>query len=519
MNDRRIPTRRTFLKTLGGIAIAGALPRIVPAQVKFNGNPFSLGVASGYPLPGGFALWTRLAPEPLAPGGGMPSIVVPVGFEIAADEGFRKIVARGTGYATPEWGHSVHAEVDGLEPDRWYWYRFHAGNATSPAGRTRTAPALDAEPARLRFAVASCQQYEQGYYAAYRHMLADELDLIVHLGDYIYECSWGKDHVRKHEGPEPMTLEDYRARYARYKTDPDLQAAHALCPWLVVWDDHEVENDYADSRSENDDEPSWFLRRRAAAYQAYYEHMPLRRSMVPLAHEMRIHTRVDFGRLASFHMLDDRQHRTAQPCPKPGRGGSNRVERCDERHDPAATLLGPRQERWLEAGLAASKARWNVLGQQTLMAQADAKAGDGIKIYTDSWDGYPAARRRLLDFLGRAKPANPVVIGGDVHSFWVNDLKPDFDDPKSPVVGSEFVCGSISSQPPAEDTIQTAKSEGAAHIHFATGLPRGYARVDLTPDRWLVDLCALADVRRPDSGCETLCSWIVENGRPGPKAA
>jgi len=519
MNQRYPYDRRRFLKSLGGIAAAGALPRILSAQTKFAANPFALGVASGYPLPGGVVLWTRLAPEPLAPGGGMAPAIVPVAFEVATDAAFRKIVTKGSSYATPDWGHSVHIEVEGLEPDRWYWYRFHAGNATSPTGRTRTAPALDAEPSRMRFAVGSCQQYEQGYYAAYRHMLADDLDLIVHLGDYIYESSWGKDHVRKHEGPEPITLDDYRARFARYKTDPDLQAAHALCPWLVTWDDHEVENDYAGSRSENDDEPGWFLRRRAAAYQAYYEHLPLRRSMVPLGPDMRIHTRVAFGRLADFHMLDDRQYRSPQPCPKPGRGGSNHVEGCNERLNPEATLLGARQERWLEAGLRTSKARWNVLGQETVMAQIDAKSGDGLNIYTDCWDGYPAARKRLMECLASAKPANPIAIGGDVHSFWVNDLKTDFDDPKSPVVASEFVCGSISSQPPSEDLIQTGKREGADFIHFATGVPRGYARIELTPGRCLVDLRALADVRKRESDCHTLSSWVVEDGKPGPKPA
>lgn len=295
MNQRYPYDRRRFLKSLGGIAAAGALPRILSAQTKFAANPFALGVASGYPLPGGVVLWTRLAPEPLAPGGGMAPAIVPVAFEVAADAAFRKIVTKGSSYATPDWGYSVHIEVDVLEPDRWYWYRFHAGNATSPIGRTRTAPALDAEPSRLRFAVGSCQQYEQGYYAAYRHMLADDLDLIVHLGDYIYESSWGKDHVRKHEGPEPITLDDYRARFARYKTDPDLQAAHALCPWLVTWDDHEVENDYADAISERNISPEQFLLRRAAAYKAYYEHMPLRREALPQGPHMLLYARTFWG--------------------------------------------------------------------------------------------------------------------------------------------------------------------------------------------------------------------------------
>jgi alkaline phosphatase D len=511
-------SRRSFLTAAASSVLYLAAPRVW-CRPSFDRNPFSLGVASGYPSPRGFVLWTRLAPEPLAPGGGMAPLSVPVRFEVAAEERFRKIVAQGVTYATPDWGHSVHQEIEGLDSDRPYWYRFHAGSVTSPTGRTRTAPPLDTAPARLRFALASCQQYEQGYYAAYRHMLADELDLVVHVGDYIYETSWGADHVRKHEGPEPITLEQYRARYARYKSDPDLQAAHAHYPWIVVPDDHEVENDYANARSENDDDPHWFLQRRAAAYQAYYEHMPLRRAMIPLGPDMRIHTRVPFGTLAEFHMLNDREYRSAQPCARLGRGGSNHVEACPERTNPDATLFGDQQERWLQAGLMGGKARWNLLAQQTLMAQSDSKLGDGQRFYTDGWDGYPAARRRLLEFLGQAKPSNPVVLGGDVHSFWVNDLKPDFDAPDSPVVASEFVGTSISSQPPPEDRIQASFHEGTGYIKFATGLYRGYVRFEVKSDRLLADLRALDDVRKRESGCRTLGSWIVDDGRPGPKPA
>ena len=511
--------RRHFLQGIGGLSLALAAPRLTLARPRFEKDPFSLGIASGYPAPEGFVLWTRLAPEPLAPAGGMPPLDIPVAVEVALDDGFRKIVSKTTAYASPQFGHSIHAEISGLEPNRWYWYRFHAGDAKSPVGRTRTAPAPDMQIDQLRFAACACQQYEQGYFSAYRHMLNDDLDLIIHLGDYIYESSWGKDHVRKHEGPEPVTLDDYRARYACYKSDPDLKAAHAQYPWILTWDDHEVENDYAGARSENDDEPNWFLTRRAAAYQAYYEHLPLRRSMVPFGSDLRLHMRTPFGQLANFHLLDNRQYRSPQPCPKPGRGGSNRVETCEERFNPDATLFGKRQERWLEAGLGESKARWNILGQQTLMAQADAKAGPGVKIYTDGWDGYPLARRRLLESLGQIKPANPLILGGDVHSFWVNDLKPDFDDPTSPVVASEFVCGSITSQPPAEEIIQTQKTEGADFIRFATGLHRGYARFQLTQARCETDLRAVDDVKNKTSACTTLSRWVVEDGKPGAKSA
>jgi alkaline phosphatase D len=509
--------RRDFLRGLLLGTAALPLSRLQAAPA-FPSYPFTLGVASGYPSPDGIALWTRLAPAPLAPGGGLDPRTYLVRWEIAADEGFGRVIDQGLAYATPEWAHAVHVETARLAPARSYWYRFHAGDATSPVGRFRTAPALDAEPERLRFAFASCQHYEQGYYAAYRHMLADELDLIVHLGDYVYESSWGEHHVRRHEGPEPMTLDQYRARHACYRLDPDLQAAHAACAWLFTWDDHEVENDYAGSLSENRDNPRWMLARRAAAYRAYFEHLPLRRAMTPFGPDLRLHTRVPWGRLAECSMLDTRQHRSPQPCPRPGRAGSNMIEHCAAREDPAASMLGDRQEQWLAAGLAASRARWNLLGQTTRMAPADNRAGPDELFYSDSWDGYPAARQRLLDTLVATRAANPVVLGGDVHSFWVNDLKRDFAREDAPVVASEFVTTSVTSQPPPEEAIQTAAKEGA-HVHFATGLHRGYVRMTLTSQQLTADLRALDDARKRDATCTTLSTWVVEDGRPGPQRA
>jgi alkaline phosphatase D len=510
-------SRREMLRALGALTLAGLAPRLGAAPA-FSNYPFRLGVASGYPHPHGAVLWTRLAPEPLVPGGGLRPEVLPVRWEVAEDERFRRIVATGTYQASPEWAHSVHAEMSGLRPARPYWYRFHAGDATSPVGRTRTAPAQDTMPPRLRLGVASCQHYEQGWYSAYRHVTADALDLFVHVGDYTYESSWGVDHVRSHGAPEPITLEDYRRHFGLYKSDPDLQAAHAACPWLVVWDDHEVENDYAGDRSQNNDDPQWFLMRRAAAYKAYYEHMPLPRQMVPFGPSLRLYTRVGYGQLADFFMLDDRQYRTPQPCPRPGRAGSNFIRDCPERLSPAATLLGDRQEAWLAAQLGASKARWSLLAQQTLMAQADALGGPGEVFFSDGWDGYPAARRRLLDSLVDQQVANPVVLGGDVHSFWVTDLKQDFDDPASPTIASEFVTTSITSGPPPEDRIQTVKAENP-HIHYATGTHRGYLRLELTPARLTADLRGVTSVQRRDAGCSTLASFVVEDGRPGPQRA
>ncbi|PYO11175.1 MAG: alkaline phosphatase [Candidatus Rokuibacteriota bacterium] len=514
---RRIGRRElvTGALALGATLVAPAFIRRVSAQPRLSGPPFTLGVASGYPSPTGVVLWTRLAPSPLMPAGGMPPEVVPVEWEVATDDRMGWIVQRGIVGATPAFAHSVHVEVENLEPGRWYWYRFRAGGEVSAAGRTRTAPTANGNNERMRLAFASCQQYEQGYYNAYRHMLGDDLDLIVHLGDYIYESSWGQDHVRKHGAPEPHTLDDYRIRHALYKSDPDLRAAHAACPWLMTWDDHEVQNDYANDRSEHLDTPEWFLERRAAAYRAYYEHMPLRRSMVPFGPHMRLHARVAFGRLAQFHLLDDRQYRSPQPCPAPGRGGANVVEGCEARLDPRLTMLGEAQERWLMAGLERASARWNVIGQQTLMAQLDRKPGPGQRFWTDGWDGYPAARRRLLDYLGQRKPANPIVLGGDVHSFWVTDLKPDFDDAHSPVVATEFVGTSITSQfgrPQAEVDALMADNP---HIRLGNGTRRGYVRMEITRQRLRADLRTVRNVTQPDAEADTLATFVVEDGRPG----
>jgi len=516
----RMRDRRRFLQSLAALGISPALP--VRAQLlakpRFAADPFVLGIASGYPLPQGVVLWTRLAPQPAAPGGGLGPEVIPVTWQIARDEQMRAVAASGTAYASPEWAHSVHVEVTGLEPDRPYWYRFTAGDAQSPIGRTRTAPALRAGPKRLRFAVASCQHYEQGWFGAYRHIVADDPDLVVFLGDYIYESSWGANHVRKHGTPEPHTLDDYRARYALYKSDADLQAAHAAAPWIATWDDHEVENDYANDRSENLDARDWFLARRAAAYKAWYEHMPARREMLPLGPQARIYRRLAFGTLATFHVLDDRQYRSPQACPRPGRGGSNTVDatECGELSDPARTMLGREQEAWLDAGLAASRAKWNLLAQQTPMAQFDQKPGPGRSAWTDGWDGYPAARRRLLESLRVRPSANPLVFGGDVHSFNVNELKADFDDPASPVVASEFVATSITSQAWPQERLNTFLPDNP-HMKLVDSRHRGYLRADLTPAQLRVDLRALESVAKPDAACRTLASFVVDDGKPGPQ--
>jgi alkaline phosphatase D len=507
--------RRRFLMALGALGATSALAQY-NAKPRFAASPFTLGVASGYPQPGGVVLWTRLAPVPLAPNGGMPAEVVPVRWEIARDDAMKAIVGQGTAYAEPEWAHSVHVELNGLQPARPYWYRFAAGDAVSPVGRTQTAPAAGARVNRLRFAFVSCQHWEHGYFGAYRHVVADAPDVLLHLGDYIYEFSSARELVRSHGTGEAITLGDYRARYALYKTDPDLQAAHAACPWLVTWDDHEVENDYADDRSQHLDPPEWFLARRAAAYKAWYEHMPAPRTMLPFGPHARIYGRSGFGSLLNFFVLDNRQFRSHEACPRPGRGGSNSVDptQCAELADPKRTMLGAAQEQWLEAQLAASRARWNFIVQQTPMAQFDQKPGPGRSAWTDGWDGYPVARKKILDFLSSKKIQNPVVLGGDVHSFNVNHLKLDFDDPGSPIVASEFVGTSITSQAWAPERLAPLLADNP-HMTFSDGRYRGYARFDLSRERLGADLRAMESVQKRESGCNTLASFVVEDGKPG----
>ncbi|MBD2502545.1 alkaline phosphatase D family protein [Anabaena azotica] len=508
--------RRDFLLVAGfftGLAVASQW-HPVKAQTRFSGYPFSLGVTSGDPLPDSVVLWTRLAPDPLN-GGGMPPVNVPVQWQIARDENMTQVVQQGTALATPELAHSVHIDVRGLEPDRWYWYQFKVSNEVSPVGRTRTAAAPFSSIQKFNFAFASCQDWQNGFYTAYKHMAEEDLDLVVHLGDYIYEYGPRSDAPRQHIGPEIITLADYRNRYALYRTDANLQAAHANFPWAVTWDDHEVDNDYANFIPEDDQSREAFERRRANAYQAYYEHMPLRLSSLPKQASMLLYRRLTFGDLAQFNILDTRQYRTDQPC------GDGFKPRCDAALDAKATMTGARQEAWLFRGLEKSSARWNVIAQQTMLAQFDFDPRPGIPVFNmDQWDGYVAARQRLLNFLEQRQPSNPVVITGDIHSSWVHDLKVDFNNPLSATVGTEFVGTSITSDFPTASiaTVQAALTDNP-HTKFFNATYRGYVRCQLTRELWQSDYRAVSSILEEKATINTLASFVVENGQPGAKRA
>lgn len=442
---------------------------------------------------------------------------IPVRWEVADDEAMRRIVASGAVEAQPEWAHSVHVETKGLAPDRWYWYRFTAGDAASAVGRTRTAPRFDSRPGGMRFATASCQHYEHGYFTAYRHMLRDEPDLIVFLGDYIYESSVRQGFVRRHERTaEPLTLAEYRARHALYKMDADLQAAHRFVPWIATWDDHEVDNDYANDRQEEGMPPDEFLMRRAAAYRAYYEHMPLPSAMRPQGPDMRIYTDVQWGSLATFYLLDGRQYRSHQACPN-ARGRASDVDpvACAALHDPARTMFGAAQETWLDDRFTRSRAGWNIIAQQLLMAQRDNRPGEGRLFWTDGWDGYPEARTRLLHGVAARQLSNPVVLGGDVHMHFVTDLKLDFDDAKSPPMASEFTCTSISSNPGTWQRKEKQLRDENPHFKYMNGDHRGYVRASLAGGRLHADLIGVETVKEPGARADVLARFLVEDGRPG----
>ncbi len=504
--------RRRFIAGAGAALAAPALLRFPAALAQ--SDPFALGVASGEPWPDGMVLWTRLMLG--ADPGDPPQQTVTVHWELAEDDRFNKIVRSGSATAAPDLAHSLHIETTGLKPGRWYWYRFHHAGATSPVGRTRTAPAPGDTPDKFRFAFASCQQYEQGYYAAHRHMALDELDLVCFLGDYIYEMSYGRTRVRHHASPAPVTLAEYRRRYALYKSDRDLQASHAACPWALIWDDHEVENDYANDRPEKLDRPPRdFLNRRAAAYQAFYEHLPLRAAQRPHGADAQLYRRLNFGGMASVVLIDDRQHRSYHACPKPGRAGANVVgDDCAERTDPARTMLGAVQERWFAEQMAAGKSRWTVIAQQTLVAQFDENDGKGRRFWTEAWDGYPAARQRMIDAIADTGAPNPLIVGGDMHTFFACDIKRDFDRPGSATVASEFVGGSITSQALPQATLDRWQRNNP-HMHLAEGRRHGYGRCTLTKKRAEIALRAVTDIVQPDAGIETFAAYAVESGKPG----
>jgi alkaline phosphatase D len=498
---------------VGALAVAATPLGSCTQRPQANPDPFTLGVASGDPTPDGVVLWTRLAPTPLADDGlgGMPARSVDVEWEVAADERFGDVVQRGSGAAVPEAAHSVHVEVGGLQPGREYFYRFRADGHLSPAGRTRTAPEPTAMTA-MTMCFASCSEYEHGWFTAYRRLADDHPDLVLHLGDYQYEMPANQyvadsGNVREHAGPETRTLANYRQRYAQYKSDPDLQAAHAAAPWLVVFDDHELADNWAGDVPKKPD--PGFPARRAAAFQAYFENMPLRKSSLPQGIQMQLYRRVQWGALAGFHMLDTRQYRADQPC------GDKLYADCPERIDRGRSITGAEQERWLLDGFQRSRARWDILGQQVFFSQVELTPGPGRGFNPDAWDGYVGNRDRIVAGWRNSPVRNAVVLTGDVHSHWAAEIRERFDDPSSPVVGTELVTTSITSNGDGTDTrpqIAEVLPENP-HIKFFSSR-RGYVRAVITADELRADFQVVPYVSRPGAPVETRASFVVTDREP-----
>jgi alkaline phosphatase D len=523
--------RRRFLTATGAaaaLAFAVNLPATGAASAaeldaaRITDDPFTLGVASGDPLPDSVLLWTRLAPAPYQPDGGLPAERVTVTWELALDERFRRVVRRGRAVAHPEFDHAVHVEVGHLAPAHVYYYRFRVGSWVSPAGRTRTAPARGSRTG-LDFGLVSCQKYDEGYYTAYKHLAEEDVDVVFHLGDYLYEYAvnsvagsraYPAGTLPAVFNRETVTLEDYRLRYALYKSDPDLRAAHAAHPFVVTWDDHETENNYADDTPENSVPPEEFLLRRAAAYRAYWENMPLRRPQMPEGADLKLYRRLHWGRLAQFDVLDTRQYRSNQAY------GDGWQYSGPESEDPSRTLTGDAQERWLINGWHRSDAVWNVVPQQVTFSRRYNSTTLPSKVSMDSWDGYPASRERVLAGAQAAGVENLMVLTGDVHVHYAFDIKRDFSDPGSRTVGTEIVTTSVTSgrdgsaKPSNWDTLMTANP----HMKFFSGL-RGYVTVSLGRELARADYKTVSHVTTQGAPLTTAASFVTEVGDQGLKPA
>lgn len=492
----RAAARRDVLKlAASGILLLSGTQRSWGSKL-LGAFPFSLGVASGDPWPDGFVLWTRLAPRPLEPAGGMPMKVVQVEWEVAEDERFSRIVRSGVEAARPELAHSVHVEVTGLKPAWRYWYRFRADGEISPIGTARTAPAAGAMTDRVRLGVAGCQHYEHGLFTAYRYLAAvEDLDLVFHYGDYIYEgrgrdCSKAKNCGRSHVGEELYSLDDYRRRHAQYKSDPDLQAAHAAAAFVMSYDDHEVDNNWSADRDQDGTPAEAFLLRRAMAMQAWYEHMPVRRAQHPSSGALTMYRRLDFGDLLRMHVLDTRQYRTE-----------------------AVSILGSQQEQWLSEGLGSS-AQWNLLAQQVMvMPFIYPRSRPAGRTNNDSWSGFAPGRQRLVSQIRERKLTNVVIATGDVHQHHAGTVPMHDEDLQGPAAATEFVCTSISSDGDGRELANGWEGVPADNPHCRLfNARRGYQTFDIGRSHWRTEVWTLDRVTTPGGKLSRRASFVIERG-------
>ena len=516
--------RRDFQRQLQRSALALALAPWLQAVAaptalarRWRDNPFVLGVASGRPRADSVVLWTRLCVSEAD----RQSVndALPVQVEVFADPALKHRVHNTTQTTDATRGHSVHAHVQRLKPSTDYWYRFRQGDALSAVGHTRTAPAANADVRSLRIALTSCQHFEQGQFVAHQDIAQQAFDFVLFMGDYIYESSNAQYALRKHNSEEPKTLAQYRLRYEQYKRDPMLQAAHAAHPWVLMWDDHEVVNDYANDVDRQYTPKEVFLLRRAAAYQAYFEHQPVLLGPDPDSAgqaAMRLHDHFHWGQLADVWTLDCRQYRSPQACRDPLRGGGRMVMQCEALNDPQRTLLGWEQEAWLEKTLRASKRTWKLLAQATQISSTGVPAPAGRAYWNDAWDGYPEARQRLLHNVVAANLKNVVTLGGDVHMNVAAHLRMVHNDPQSPVLASEFVTTSITSRGMGEKAVATIRDSNPDVLH-ARADERGYTAITVSPDQLRCDFKTTAFPAGSENGFKTQASFVVHKDTPGPQ--
>jgi alkaline phosphatase D len=517
---RRAALSSSLALATGAAAFLSARPARAAEPVRFTGDPFKLGVASGDPTADGFVIWTRLAPNPFEPDGGLGDQVIEVKWTLAADAGFKTLVRSGTEIAHAERGHAVHVELTGLTPGRPYWYRFEAGGVRSPAGRAKTLPTVGAPTERFRLGWTSCQHFEQGFFNAYKDVVAWDPDLFLHLGDYIYESSFGQQ-IRRHPNLDPRTLADYRVHHAVYKLDEFLQAAHAHTCWALIWDDHDVANDYAGLTPPNPADLDSFPARRAAGYQAWFENMPISRRSLVSRGQMRIYQQLIVGDLLQMTLLDTRQFRTPRACVDPARWRTT-VKACPDAAAADRTVLGSDQEFWLGTTLDRSPARWTAIVQPTMFSHVFQKTADGqYGAYQDGWSHYPAARQAILDRIARRGKADTVILGGDMHSFIACDVRAAGEGrADSPVIAAEFVAGSVTTQNYNYERFTKLFAEpGNEHVKFFDDRVHGWGAAEVTRERWNVDFRATSSTWTREPVFSSLARWAVEHGKAGVQRA
>lgn len=516
-------SRRNLLKNAG---ILGATAAVTGNATAMSSKPvdsladkkivdFGHGVASGDPLSDRVILWTRISTDSTSP--------VDVKWEVSENPDMSYTVRDGVFRTDAARDFTVKVDADGLSANTWYYYQFSVGDKKSPVGRTKTAAETGLD--RLRLGVVSCSSFPHGYFNVYR-VLAErnDLDAIVHLGDYIYEYAEGKYDTKalreqrallpKHE---IVSLTDYRQRHNLYKRDQDLQAAHQQYPFIVTWDDHEFANDtWIDgAENHNEGEGEWEVRKRAAK-QAYFEWMPIRNQPDDLE---AVYRKLQFGGLVDLLMLDTRvEGRDEQP------GG---IDAQQERHDENRTLLGFDQEQWLHNQLKTSTAKWKLLGQQVQIQHRASialpdKLGGGISFFLDAWDGYTATRDRLFEHVVDNNIDNMVVLTGDIHSTWVADLALDPYDSRyynrktqEGSLGVEFVTPSVTSPalpPVIGDIAAAAFVANSPHLKFCDMVHHGFFVLDVTEERAQADWYYVDTIKEKSTKHYHKVSYKTDNG-------